>query len=113
MRGLNPPGRLAAAGGMLALWLAVMVISSSPTLHHWLHDDSQNGKHECLVTLFAKGSFVSEAPASLVGLVDPACVAAPLPVDLKFVSPPEFRLPPGRAPPATLSSPRVESWSGF
>ena len=113
MRGLNPPVRLSVAGGMLALWLALMVISSSPTLHQWLHDDSQNGKHECLATLFAKGIFLAEDSASLVSLVDPACVTAPLPAELKFVSLPEFRLPPSRAPPATLSSPRVERWSGF
>lgn len=113
MRGLNAPVRLSAAGGMLALWLALVVISSSPTLHQWLHDDSQSGKHECLATLFAKGIFLAEASASLVGLVDPACVTAPLPGDLKLFSPPEFRLPPSRAPPATVSSPRIERWSGF
>jgi len=94
---------------MLTLWLAVVVLSTSPALHQLLHRDSQSGKHECLVTHFIKNLVLSGASAGVVLMVDPVCVVAPLPADLTFVSPPAYRLSPSRAPPALLSSPRVES----
>jgi hypothetical protein len=94
---------------MLTLWLAVVVISVSPALHQLLHHDSQSDKHECLITHFAKGNFLSDASVGVVLLVNPVCVVAPLPVDLRCVSSPKYRLPPSRAPPALFSSPRVES----
>ena len=109
MRRLNSAGRLAVAGWMLTLWLAVVVIFVSPALHQLLHHDSQSDKHECLITHFAKGNFLSDALVGVVLVVNPVCVVAPLPVGLKFVSSPEYRLSPSRAPPALLLSPRVES----
>jgi hypothetical protein len=95
---------MAAAGLMLTLWLAVIVVSVSPALHELLHHDSQNGKHECLVTHFVKGHVLSGASVGVVLMVDPVCAAALRPVDLTFVSPPEYRLSPSRAPPALFSS---------
>lgn len=109
MRRLSSVGRLAVAGWLLTLWLAVVVISVSPALHQLLHHDSQSDKHECLVTYFIKGHVLSGASADVVLVVNPVCGTAPLPVDLKFASSPEYRLSPSRAPPAVFSSPRVES----
>jgi hypothetical protein len=100
---------MAAAGLMLTLWLVVVVMSVSPALHQLFHRDSQSGKHECLVTYFAKGHVLSGASTGVVLMVDSVCVVAPPPVALTFVSPPEYSLSPSRAPPALLSSPRVES----
>jgi hypothetical protein len=104
IRRLNSAVQLAATGLMLTLWLAVVVLSISPALHQLLHHDSQSGKHECLVTHFIKNQVLSGASAGVVLMVDPVCVAASLPVDLTFVSPPEYRLSPSRAPPALFSS---------
>jgi hypothetical protein len=93
----------------LTLWLAVVVLSISPVLHQLLHRDSQSARHECLVTHFVKSQVLSGASAGAVIVFAPVRVVAPLPVDLTFLSPPEYRLSPSRAPPALLSSPRVES----
>jgi len=100
---------MAAVGLMFTLWLAVVVMSVSPALHQLFHQDSQGDKHECLLTHFAKGLVLSGASVGVFLIVDPVCLVAPLPVDLKFVSSPEYRLSPSRAPPALLSSPRAES----
>jgi hypothetical protein len=89
---------------MLTLWLAVVALSISPALHQLLHHDSQSGKHECLVTHFIKSQVFSGASASVVLVVDPVRVAAPLPVALAFVSSPEYSLSSSRAPPALFSS---------
>jgi hypothetical protein len=103
IQSLNSAGPLAPAGLTLALWLAMVVLSFSPVLHQLIHPDSQSAGHECLVTHFAKGHVLSDASVSLIPIIHPVCVVAPLPVDLRFVLSPEYRLSPSRAPP-TLSS---------
>ena len=114
MRRLNSAGRLAVAGWMLTLWLAVVVISVSPALHQLLHHDFQSDQHECLITHFAKGCFPSEASVGVALMAYLVWVVAPLPVDLKFVSSLEYCLSYSRAPPAVLSSPRVlKARAGF
>lgn len=109
IRRLKSAGQRAAAGLMLALWLAMGVVSVSPALHQWLHDDSKSGKHECLISYLTKGHVLSGASDGVVLLVDPVCIVAPAPAGLTMVSSAEYRLSPSRAPPAQFSSPRVES----
>lgn len=106
VRGLRSASLMAATGLMLTLWLSVMVLSISPSLHRLLHRDAQNSHHDCLVTHFVKSQVLSGASVAVVPAVDCASFVAPFVFALPFVSQPENRLSPSRAPPA-LSSPQI------
>jgi hypothetical protein len=103
VRNLKSAARMTAAGLMFVLWLVTFALSISPALHELLHSDSQSGTHECLITAFTHGQVLSSASTGVVLAVDPVCIIAPPPVVLAFVSQPENRLAPSRAPPAPLS----------
>jgi len=79
--------------------LMLAVLAASPDAHRWLHADSDQADHECVVTLFAQGV----TPASVA--VTMAIVAWRLlglsqseGTDL-LLSAPHFSHLPGRAPP--------------
>jgi hypothetical protein len=84
---------------MLGLWLGLAGLGSSDHLHHWVHSDSHQTNHECLVTLFHKSLLFHS----------PELATAPLAVFVWFgISTPVFelllplsdlRLAPSRAPP--------------
>jgi hypothetical protein len=95
---------MAIVGLMLTLWLAVVVLSTSPALHQWMHPDSQGGSHECLVTHFIKSQVLSDASTGIVPATELICVANSRSPDQTLVSQPEYRLFPSRAPPALFSS---------
>ncbi len=86
----------------LVLYLAVVCASSSSVLHHFFHDDADAPEHQCIVTIISSGQFetphttvAAEVPALAVRVDD--CAEQPL---LPIV---DFRLPPGRAPPALFA----------
>jgi hypothetical protein len=92
--------RLAAVAVMVSLWAAMCALEVSPEFHRLLHKDAQNPGHNCLVTQFQNQSLLS-------GFV--AAVAPPMPevsgflfgsADFQSLPSCDYRLPPGRAPPA-------------
>jgi hypothetical protein len=53
---------------MLGLWLGLIGLSSSESLHRFFHSDSQQATHECLVTFFSK-SYLLAAFAPIAALL--------------------------------------------
>ena len=56
------------------LWvhlLAVLVMTASPRIHHWVHPDADDDDHDCAVMLFIHGA-TGLVPSSMVIL---ACTA--------------------------------------
>lgn len=101
---LRSARRVDAAALMCALWLSTVLVSIHPELHHWLHADSQNGKHECLITQFHKGQiFALSSPAGF-HVVPPRCFQPPAPQPSMVLSSADYRLSLSRAPPALLST---------
>lgn len=95
-------GRPAKAVLLLGLFLSVLGVANSATLHQLIHSDAASANHHCAATLLASGQV--DAPASAVQVVP----AAPISVSLIFpdISAPaeiSFNLPLGRGPPAPLS----------
>ena len=91
--------RWIAAGGALLVW-ALGLLAVNPELHELLHPDAGLADHECVITLFSHGADD--------GAAQPVVVVAPLfrseerqatPV-VRLAAAPDYRLLPGRAPPA-------------
>ncbi len=85
---------------MLLLWAAMCVLEVSPGLHLLLHKDAQDPAHNCLVTQFQNLALLS----GFVAAAAPSAPQTPGAVVCRNPSqppaPPDYRLPPGRAPPA-------------
>lgn len=95
-------GKPVAALWMLGLWLALLTLSASERLHHFLHDQAAHPEHNCLVTGFANGSIadvpvIAVVPAA-VELISEKVSAEPA----RFLERSDLRLAPGRAPPVFL-----------
>ena len=84
---------------MLGLWLGLIGLSSSESLHRFFHSDSQQANHECLITFFSK-SYLLAAFAPMAALLAVfVCVGL-----LRLAEdgrPPvaDLRLAPSRGPP--------------
>ena len=103
----RPTARHLAVGLMLLLWTALSVLSVSHSLHQWLHHDSDNAKHSCLVTLASKGQLLGGASTAVFLAPVVAVFISPtgeidlvLPVQLDFQAL-------GRAPPLVSSVPTL------
>jgi hypothetical protein len=98
---LSPLQRLLAAGAV-ALILALTVLAVSPTLHAWLHGESQLDPNDsCAVVLFAHGLTPALAALVLLALaLAPPRAVFPLPAPI-LAAAPAFDLPPGCGPPAS------------
>lgn len=58
---------------MLAHVLAVMLLTVSPRLHHWVHPDADDDDHDCAVVLFLHGGGdAGPVPLSVPVFVRPA-----------------------------------------
>jgi hypothetical protein len=101
-------GKPVLAALLIGLVLLLDAMAAAPALHELIHKDANEAGHECVVTLFAHGQV--ESAACDIPVILPAAFveAAPL-VESSFSGTTIENLPPGRAPPAPLSSPRVES----
>ncbi len=99
--------RKAVAGLMLGLWLGVAALATSPALHHWLHQDSDAGGHECVVTLISKSHLVGGVLGGVLLVV--AAVGLGWRVPFEFVAPAvaDVRLAPSRAPPLFFLHPQL------
>jgi hypothetical protein len=87
---------------LLALFLSVLAVAQSESLHRALHADSDDPNHQCAVTQFQSGQV--EIVAGLAVPVMAGVVAfVPLPLRAAFVPSLQFYLPPSCGPPALLS----------
>ncbi len=97
----SPLQRLLAAGAA-ALVLALAVLAVSPTLHAWLHGETQLDPNDsCAVVLFAHGLTPALTALTLLALaLAPRRAVFPLPAPI-LVAEPAFDLPPGCGPPSS------------
>jgi len=90
------------AGVLLALFLSVLALTLSETLHRAFHADACTPQHQCAVTMLQSGQV--EMP---VLTVTPVLVATlfffALPCETVFVPSVDCSLPPSCGPPALLS----------
>ena len=93
--------RRLCATGAAALVLMLAVLAVSPSLHHWLHNDTvDDDDDDCAVVLFSNG--VSLA-LDQVAITPPYVVwqRAPLPTAVEiFLVPARYLRQPERGPPA-------------
>ena len=87
---------------MLALWLAVVVLSSSSALHHEVCSDARETSHTCALTTLAKGQCLAPPPLLPVLLTEFVSQDAISPSESNLPSCADVRLASGRAPPAVL-----------
>jgi len=99
--GMMRMARQGVALSCLSLFLAVYAMAAIPALHLLAHDDARNARHECAVTLFARGQVHGASTAIEWRQPAPLLLSsAPAPRDL-FIST-DVRLLPGRGPPQGL-----------
>lgn len=97
-------GRAFVVSLMIMLWLGTSILALSPSLHHWLHKDSQSVTHHCLITQLGKSpgltgfSGIPPVAPPPVGL---GCLCLD---DALEIFAADYRLSPSRAPPAFPSS---------
>ena len=87
---------------LLGLFLSVLAVSNSATLHKLFHPNAAQADHSCAATMLSSGQ-VDAAPSLVVAPVVPLI---PLVVDRPEVSFPSvvsFNLSLSRGPPALLS----------
>jgi hypothetical protein len=88
---------------LMGLILFTAALASSEALHKLVHHDADEADHQCAVTLFAHGHV--DSAACDVPVVVPTTFVETTPiVPTCFFSPAIENLPPGRAPPAVVSS---------
>jgi hypothetical protein len=84
---------------MLGLWLGLIGLASSERLHHFLHSDSHQSNHECLVTFFSKGQLVGGLSSGILLVAVFTCLGSARVAEDGPGSLTDVRLAPSRAPP--------------
>lgn len=92
------PGRMAAVL-MLGLWLGLIGLSSSESLHRLFHSDSQQATHECLVTFFSKSHLLAAFAPVVALLAVFVCFGLLRFADAGLPPMAGLRLAPSRGPP--------------
>jgi hypothetical protein len=96
-------GKAALAALLVGMVLLLDAMAACPALHELIHQDADKPGHECAVTMFAHGKVESatvEAPA----IVPAASIESAPQIESSVFSTAIENLPPGRAPPAVISS---------
>jgi hypothetical protein len=84
--------------------LLLNVLAASPNLHQLVHADAGQPEHQCAVTFFTHGQM--EASVAVVAAAVPVAPFEFLPhTSVSFLDTLVATLPPGRAPPVSISSP--------
>lgn len=95
-------GRRALILLAVVLYVGGAAPAALPALHQWLHDDAVRPDHFCAATVIAQGHV--ESPSAQPQLVPPADTTAAAPAALPLRGGRlALRLPPERAPPASLA----------
>lgn len=90
---------------MLCLWLGLVVLAHSQSLHHCLHEDSHQPNHECVVGLVGGGGAVALSAGMDVLWVAPGFVVQPVRCGASIRGAVDVQLPASRGPPS-FSLPR-------
>jgi hypothetical protein len=92
--------------GILSVLLVLLLdlLAAAPALHERFHADAPQTAHQCAVTLFAHGQVDVAAVDVAVAVVAGSVQLSPR-LEFSVFSPAIGNLPPGRAPPAAVSSP--------
>ena len=86
--------------GMAASYLLALAMAVSPALHHWVHQDSDESIHHCVVTALADAQVDSPTPGSIFAAPLPqATVSLDLPRDLLNIAIFSAGFPLEHAPP--------------
>jgi hypothetical protein len=102
-RHFNKLCRPAISGLLVAVILFLNAMAACPALHQLIHHDANQPGHECAVTIFAHGKV--EAATVEVSVTAAAILIAASPqIEISVFSTAIENLPPGRAPPAVVSS---------
>ena len=82
-----PSVRRTLAEALILGHLFAAVLAWSPSLHHWLHGDSDEPDHHCAVTALLDGQFdrstvlaVAAKPPTLSPETDPLLISTPEPL---------------------------------
>jgi hypothetical protein len=96
-------------GALLALFLSVLALTLSETLHHEMHVDSgeaehhqEHDYHHCAVTMLQSGQ-VDVLVISVTPIVNVGATLLPICLENNFVRSVDLFLPPSCGPPALLS----------
>jgi len=96
-------GKPVLSGLLVALVLLLNALAASPALHELIHKDADQAGHSCVVTLFAHGQV--DSASGDVPVAVPLTLIETTPSSIFSVPGTAIEnLPPGRAPPAGLSS---------
>jgi hypothetical protein len=95
-------GKPFLAGLLLSLFVFVLAMAHSETLHHLVHVDAGMPEHQCAAKLLTKGH-VDAAPAAVSVSITPlASIGCALP-QVSLLLAVEYSLLPSRDPPAALT----------
>jgi hypothetical protein len=104
---LNHHGKPLLAVLLIGLVLLLNAMAAAPALHELIHKDADSASHSCAATLFVHGHV--ESAVCAVPVILPATFIENTPyLEFSLFRSTIENLPLGRAPPAPLSSPRVE-----
>jgi hypothetical protein len=96
----NQAFRRAWAAAGLALFLTLLLFTSSEGLHKLIHADADSPDHHCAVTLFLQGQVNADETALPVIAFFAALFFLLPPLQSAVFSSIDFRFAPSRAPPA-------------
>jgi hypothetical protein len=96
-------GRRAISSLLLVLFLFVLAMTQSESLHHAVHADTQQPNHHCAVTMLSGGQVDAPPSCGLDIVISPIesvmATTEPSPIKVSF----DFTLLPSCGPPAILS----------
>ena len=96
-------GKPALAALLVGLILLLNAMAACPALHELIHKDADEADHHCAVTMFAHGQV--ESTTCDIPVVTPTIlIEATSQIEFSIFSPTIENLPPGRAPPLSVSS---------
>jgi hypothetical protein len=90
------------SGLTVLLWLGLQILAVSPHLHHEIHHDSHQPEHQCAVKVLSEGQ-VDIASGPIVVAVPSPTFAPRLLAESVLLIAADHQLPPGRAPPVSLT----------
>jgi hypothetical protein len=102
-RRLFRPGTAAIAALLVGMVLLLNAMAACHELHKWFHKDADQPGHECAVTIFAHGK-VESVTVEIPAIVPAASIESTPQVEFSVFTTVVENLPPGRAPPAVISS---------
>ena len=88
---------------LAGLVLLLNVMAACPALHQLIHKDAAKTGHECAVVMFAHGK-VESATVEVPPIAPAAAIENAPQIEFSVFRTAIENLPPGRAPPAVISS---------